>query len=351
MPVQRIWLVPMPQRVVGPTGPTGATGVTGFTGYTGSTGSTGPTGSTGFTGNTGSTGLPGSAVNTGATGNTGPTGPTGAVGGQGIQGVTGPTGYTGNTGNTGNTGAQGAASNTGATGYTGNTGPTGPIGPTGPQGTAVNTGATGPTGNSGVGTKSFAAFQGATAGAWYSISDVATAGGTTLTIGTMYFVPWVAPDTFTIDQLGTFVFAASAGTHFAMTMYGSAADGLPTGGELTATAATMSTASGAGATGGNFGGNNIQVTKGTLYYFAMISDANNANSVANFQSWEQPGSVLVGNSSLGNVVNGNNEGIVGYTLTGQIYGTFGDVSASSFNVFKTGGNGMPKPYYHVTSVP
>jgi hypothetical protein len=348
MPVQRIWLVPMPQRVVGPTGPTGVTGATGFTGFTGSTGSTGPTGSTGSTGPTGPTGLPGSAVNTGATGNTGNTGNTGPAGGQGIQGVTGPTGPTGNTGNTGNTGAQGAASNTGATGYTGNTGPTGVAGPTGPQGTAVNTGATGPTGNSGVGTKSFAAFQGATAGAWYAIDNIAHDGGQTYTLGTIWLIPWVAPDTFTIDQLGAWCHNGNVSTQLAMTMYGSAADGLPTGAQLAAAPATMNTTSSGPVSGAL--GSNISVTKGTLYYFAMQVNSNSTD-LGGFQSWQAPAGVLIGDSSLGNLTSGANEGLVGYFVTGQSYSTFGSMTGASLQALKTGGGGSPKPYYHVTSVP
>ena len=148
MPVDRIWNVPLPQRVVGPTGPAGFSSLTGSTGAFGPTGATGfgPTGATGATGRTGPAGAASSTGATGYTGSTGPGGPTGSAGGQGIQGSVGPTGVTGWTGYTGVTGPAGGAVNTGATGYTGNTGPTGIQGATGIQGGAVNTGATGPTG-------------------------------------------------------------------------------------------------------------------------------------------------------------------------------------------------------------
>lgn len=185
MAVSKVWWIPQPQRVVGPTGPVGAaslTGATGSTGYTGYTGSTGPTGNTGATGSTGSTGATGNtgatgvtgntgstgntgpaglATNTGATGSTGPAGfstNTGATGYTGPTGPTGSTGATGPTGSTGPTGTPGAATNTGATGNTGVTGATGPTGatgvtgntgPTGSPGSATNTGATGNTGPTG----------------------------------------------------------------------------------------------------------------------------------------------------------------------------------------------------------
>jgi hypothetical protein len=144
MPVQQVWRIPMPQRVVGPTGPsgvstnTGATGPSGVTGPSGFTGPTGLTGPTGFTGPTGATGATGSTGVTGATGFTGPTGPTGN---------TGPAGSATNTGATGSTGPSGIAGSAVNTGATGPTGPTGNTGNTGPTGNTGSTGITGPTGS------------------------------------------------------------------------------------------------------------------------------------------------------------------------------------------------------------
>lgn len=121
-------------------GPVGATGATGLGGATGLTGATGPDGATGLGGATGAVGATGQRGATGATGLTGATGP------QGLTGSTG-TGATGATGAQGPTGATGAAGATGS-GFTGATGPQGLTGATGPQG-ATGSGATGTVGATG----------------------------------------------------------------------------------------------------------------------------------------------------------------------------------------------------------
>jgi hypothetical protein len=82
----------------------------------------------------------------------------------------------------------------------------------------------------------------------------------------------------------------------------------------------------------------------------MLVNSNSCN-LGNFQTWMQPGSVLVGDSSLSNLIGGANEGFVGYTNTGNSYPTFPTMTGATLAVLKTGGGGMPKPFYHVTSVP
>jgi|SRR5579864_9669 len=348
MPVQRIWLVPMPQRVVGPTGNTGPTGATGATGaaVTGATGVTGPTGPTGNTGNTGPAGF---ATNTGATGFTGNTGPTGAAGGQGIAGPTGPTGFTGNTGPSGPTGQGGQATNTGSTGPTGPTGPTGTIGPTGPQGSAVNTGATGPTGAGAGGSKTYAAFAGATAGAWYlpgPFGQSSGMGGGTL--NTVYLFPWVAPQTMTIDQLGGECHVGNAGTKVQCGLYASAADGLPTGSVLSNTGDLNTTSSNTVFSGAL--GANVQVTQGTLYWFAMFFSSNSCD-VYSFHTAMAAAANLVGDSSLSNLASNNSQNYAGLSLGGQSYSTWPTFTGATSFTKVIGANNMPIVYYHITSVP
>ena len=114
-----------PKGDVGPAGPAG--------GY----GGIGPRGPVGPTGPTGIQGLPG------AQGEIGPTGPTGP---QGIQGNSGGAGMTGPQGQQGPAGATGPQGQIGDTGATGPTGPTGPQGIQGLQGLQGPYGAQGPIG-------------------------------------------------------------------------------------------------------------------------------------------------------------------------------------------------------------
>jgi hypothetical protein len=349
MPVQRIWLVPMPQRVVGPTGPTGTTGFTGYTGpqATGPTGVTGNTGPTGFTGNTGSSGV---ATNTGATGPTGPTGATGAAGGQGIAGPTGPTGVTGNTGNSGPTGQGGQATNTGATGSTGPTGPTGIQGMTGPQGSAVNTGATGPTGAGAGGSKTYAAFAGATA-AWYMpglIGKNSSTGGGTL--NTIYMFPWVAPQTFTIDKLGVMSGnSANAGAKVQCGIYAAAADGLPTGAVLSNTP-DMDVSGSNSVVSGTLG-STVQVTQGTLYWLAVFLNQNAVDLVVVGNNTAMAAS-LIGDATLSNLLGSgsNAQMYVGLQDGGHAYSTWPTFTGAMLTRI-IGGQFQPLICYHVTSVP
>ena len=348
MPVANVIRIPVPQRVVGPTG------FTGFTGWTGATGpqATGPTGpgTTGPTGHTGNTGPEGLATNTGATGSTGSTGAVGAQGGQGPGGPTGFTGWTGYTGVTGFTGPQGSAANTGATGYTGLTGPTGPQGLTGPQGDAVNTGATGPTGagSGGGGGSSYTSWQGPTAGLWYPIypSSLNTGNDANGGVNTSYFTPWVAPATMTIDNVGAYVCNNSAGSTGTFALYGSNTSGYPTGSAL-ATTGNWPGGSNQGVTGAF--GTNYQVQAGKLYFFAWQS-SNNGLALATVQSQIAPGTLLIGGTTLGSVLATSNGGNAGLSVGGGTFGTWPNVTSSSFTLISNQYASWLYAY-HVYSVP
>ena len=237
MPVFQVQTGNLYVFTTGPTGALGPTGLAGSTGYTGPTGlpgaasNTGSTGPTGYTGNSGPTGVQGSATNTGATGPTGPqgaqgiqgaTGNTGPAGSQGIQGTTGPTGYTGLQGSQG---IQGLTGPTGSAGSQGNIGNTGPTGPTGTAGSATNTGATGPTGTltgptgptgatgsaltgptGAGGVASGGIIPNYTAGRYYTaLAQAHVANNAVGGTGTITWMPFVAPVTFTIDHLVMFI--------------------------------------------------------------------------------------------------------------------------------------------------
>lgn len=380
MPIINIQLIPMPQRIVGPTGPTGSgmTGVTGFSGASGSTGvtgNTGPTGATGPTGvagsatNTGATGAAGVASSTGATGNTGPTGATGATGFTGSSGSATNTGATGNTGPTGPTGSSGVSTNTGATGNTGptgstgavstvtgptgptgntgNTGNTGPTGLTGSSGSATNTGATGPTGSGSSSVLTIAPWQGATAGNWYVPFGMRTANSSVFVLNTVTFLfPWVAPEKMTLEAFGAYVIGTSAGAHFQIALYASAADGYPTGNPVAQTGDITA------ASGGTQSGTitNYQVTAGALYWIGFMDSTFAGPSFQPCSGGDGMGAYLVGSNTLSNVLGGANNLFWGLRVTGQVYGTWPTLAGAQSS-FDTGSGNMPIVAYQVVSVP
>lgn len=223
-------------------------------------------------------------------------------------------------------------------------GPTGPTGNTGPTGPTGSTGTTGPTGP---GSRSYASFAGATAGNWYNTDEIAQNGANGgATINQIYLFPWVAPQTMTIDQMGTWINPGSAGTHIEFGIYAADASGMPTGPVLSNTGSISTAATGvvSGALGVN-----VQVQQGTMYWFAAMVDSNSCNP-AGFQTWVAPASVLLG-STLSNIGPGANESLVGFTVTGTSYGTWPSMTGKTFNAVTSGGGSMIKSYYHVTSVP
>jgi hypothetical protein len=317
-------ILALQQGGVGGTGPTGSTGGLGPTGSAGAVGNTGPTGATGTTGATGATGAAGTNGTAGSTGSTGPTGLTGATG---AAGTNGSAGSTGSTGPTGPTGATGAAGTNGSAGSTGSTGPTGPTGPTGSTGNTGSTGSqstvTGPTGPTGSSSSGSTIFPGPTAGNWilpfpYVAGNQFSAGVT----GTMYLIPLLAVQTFTIDQLGV-EFNTGATGSVQLGLYGSAADFLPTGNVLASTSSiNVASASSASLS------SNVQVTSGKIYWLALMQNNNSASwqLVFNAVSLLAPMMFIIGWSGT-NLVGLDRPGL---TTTYTTFGTWPSLTSATF---------------------
>lgn len=163
---------------------------------------------------------------------------------------------------------------------------------------------------------------------WYPVTPDTVGTPTASGLNLIKFIPFILPRPVTISDLGIRITTASAGGNIQLAIYASTTSGArkPTGVALGSTASiTTATATTVSAV---LAGGNITLNEMTEYWGAINAD----NATVVVQSIAPAGGLfswLNGSTAMGSIANAAAVGVNFYQLT-QTYGTWPDVSASSF---------------------
>jgi hypothetical protein len=180
---------------------------------------------------------------------------------------------------------------------------------------------------------------------WYCPSFTWRSGSVILNSNTtLYCNPVIFEERITISTLGSWLVTGVAASNCQFAIYGSNSTGVqPSGTALNSTPNVATTASGSAVNGILTG--NVQVEPGLVYWLAIMSSTT-TSAFVNKDNRSSDHAWRIGNSTQSNISTATGS-IIGFTVTGQVFNTWPDLTSASF----VAGFFTPGIDYKVASVP